>query len=67
MPESTDLFADIPKKLFFRADEVAEICSVDVRTVYNWHSEGRINGTKLPTGSLRFSRLSVVQFLKTTT
>lgn len=63
MDNSTETFTNIPQKTLFRADEVADIFGVDVRTVYRWRDEGKIDGVKPSGKTLRFSRTVVVKFL----
>jgi len=62
MSESTS-YPDIPNKSFLRPDEIAGIFGVTVRTVYDWHSEGKLEGLN-PTGKcLRFERPVVINFM----
>jgi excisionase family DNA binding protein len=54
---------DLPQKAYFRPDEVASIFSVTVRTVYRWHQEGKIDGSKITEKCLRFPRQVVIKFI----
>ena len=67
MALSTDKFQNIPDKLLFRPDEVAKIFRVHIRTVYNWHIEGKLEGIKITPSCLRFSYLAVIKLLNSTT
>jgi hypothetical protein len=46
------------------AMRVAEFCDVDLKTVHNWESRGKIHGIRTAGRHLRFRRLDVVDFLR---
>ncbi len=46
------------------AVRVAEFCGVDLKTVHNWESRGKIRGVRTVGRHLRFRRLDVVDFLR---
>lgn len=53
---------EIPKKQSFTPQEVAVIFSVTIRTVYNWHNEGKLPGFRTPGRGLRFRYEKVILF-----
>ncbi len=59
--------AGLPEKPLLRADEVAKIFSVSIRTVYSWHQEGRIDAVKLPGGGIRIPRTCVIRIISEST
>ncbi|MFA6100434.1 MAG: helix-turn-helix domain-containing protein [Patescibacteria group bacterium] len=50
--------SELPDKKYLRPDEVAEYYEVNVKTVYNWASTGKIDSVKIG-GMLRFEKESV--------
>jgi excisionase family DNA binding protein len=46
------------------ATELATFCGVDLKTIHNWESRGKIRGWRTPGRHLRFRRLDVVDFLR---
>lgn len=63
MAKATDSFSYVPDKSLLRPDEVAELFSVHVRTIYRWEAEGKLGGIKFTTSCLRFPRLSIIKFI----
>ena len=57
--------AILPKKALFRLDEVASFLGVHPQTVRRWRDEGVINGTKITSRTLRFSRSEVIRVINT--
>ena len=55
----SSIMPDVPDKSLLRPDEIAQIFSVSVRTVYNWHAEGKMEGIKVSHKCLRFPRAVV--------
>lgn len=54
----------IPDKPLLRPDEVARLFQVTKKTVYQWHSLGKLpGGLKFGDKCLRFDRESVVLFM----
>lgn len=47
-----------------RPSEIARNLSVSRSTIYRWYWEGRLNGVKLKTGSLRILESSVQAMLQ---
>lgn len=56
-------FLNVPKKTLLRPDEVADIFQVNIKTVYRWRDEGKLEGIKPSPKCLRFPRANVVIFL----
>ena len=56
---------NVPNKPLFRADEVAHLLGLKVRTIYNWQAEGKIEGVNHGGRCLRFPRHEVVRFVIT--
>lgn len=54
---------DKTSKKLFRPDEVAQMLSVNVRTVYAWRAEGKLEGIKITNKCLRFPRQEVIHFI----
>jgi hypothetical protein len=46
------------------AAQVARFCGVDLKTIHNWESKGKIPGQRTPGRHLRFWPLDVVDFLR---
>ena len=46
------------------ATEVARWCRVDLKTIHNWTTIGKISAFRTAGGHLRFHRLDVVEFLR---
>jgi excisionase family DNA binding protein len=46
------------------ATQIAEFCSVDLKTIHNWADRGKIRGWRTSGRHLRFRRLDVVDFLR---
>ncbi len=63
MAKSTDIVPYIPEKSLLRPDEVAELFSVHVRTIYRWEAEGKLGGIKFTASCLRFPRNSIIKFI----
>lgn len=53
----------IPNKALFRADEVALIFDVSVKTIYSWHNEGKLPGLKMGDKCLRFQRPVIISII----
>jgi excisionase family DNA binding protein len=47
-----------------RPSEIARNLSVSRSTIYRWYWEGKLNGVKLKTGSLRILESSVQEMLQ---
>lgn len=62
MPDSTVI--GIPRKPYFRPDEVAEIFGVTKKTVYQWRYIGKIDGVHIAGGPLRFERTEIIRICK---
>jgi excisionase family DNA binding protein len=56
----------IPDKLFFRADELANILDVHVRTIRRWVQEGKLNVVRLPSNQMRIQRKDILIALTST-
>ncbi len=56
--------SDGTPKLVYEASDVADFCSTDVATIYTWVKKGEIPFFKTPGGRLRFTRESVLDFLR---
>jgi len=61
--EQSTNYPDIPNKSVLRPDEVAKVFGVTRRTVYNWHSEGKLEGQNKTGKCLRFCRETVIRFI----
>lgn len=58
---SNSSVVEIPRKPYFRPDEVAEIFGVCKQTVYRWHEFGKISGVRVAGGTLRFERTEIIR------
>jgi hypothetical protein len=47
------------------ANDLARYCDVDLKTIHNWESRGKIAGIRTEGRHLRFRRMDVVDFLRT--
>jgi excisionase family DNA binding protein len=52
------------KKKLMTAPMVARICECDLKTIHNWVNKGEIDAARTPGRHLRFTRDSVVAFLR---
>jgi len=49
--------------MLFRASDVARFCEVDLKTVHNWVSRGRVESFRTPGRHLRFKPGPLLSFL----
>jgi excisionase family DNA binding protein len=57
--------ADLPKKQYYRPDEVAQLLRVSVRTVRRWAAHNRIEHVHTPGKAIRIPQSEVVRLLFT--
>lgn len=63
MPSISSTVVEIPRKPYFRPDEVAEIFGVSKKTVYQWRYAGKLDGVHIAGGPLRFKRVALIKII----